>query len=228
MLGAEVLKIDNKKTELLAENLSALIKQKNLNASKVAQDLQLPVMTIRRLMLGQTTDPRLSTLKMLADYFNVSIDALTGEVSYQELGSWKNTRPNFVPILPWETIEKIDSIKELDLSAWKEWQPISVSGKDGIGKNAFALESRPSMHPRFPQNTIFVIDPDYMPKDGDIVLVKIKKGNELTLRELIIDPPQWRLQSVISDANVIVYSEIDLQIVGVNVLTILYNRKNQN
>jgi transcriptional regulator with XRE-family HTH domain len=215
--------LDN--SQKLAENLRVLLKSHNLNANQLAQILGIPMMTIRRLLSGETTDPRISTLKLVADHFNISIDSLIDGDNQTIIKSLKKTKPHFIPILDWDTTAKISTLNELDLSKWKEWQSISLNEKDIISKNAFALESRPSMYPRFPQGTIFLIDPDTPPTDGDVVLVKLKKNNELTLRELAIDPPEWQLHPVVLGSNILHYSEQNHKIVGVNLLTMLYNRK---
>jgi transcriptional regulator with XRE-family HTH domain len=217
-----VVQVDEQVSSQLAENLTTLLKQRHCSPSKVAQDLDIPMMTIRRLMLGETTDPRLSTLKLLADYFAVTIDWLTGEATHPNAGYQSVAKPNFVPILSWEALTGIESLQGLDLSSWKDWQPISSNEKNPLSKSAFALMSRPSMYPRFPQGTIFIFEPDTTPKDGDLVLVRIEASKELTLRELIIDPPEWRLQSLVSNSGSLQYLSSLHHIMGVNVMTLLY------
>lgn len=213
------------KNQNLAKNLSVLIKANGLNANQLAQILGIPMMTIRRLLSGETTDPRISTLKLIADYFGVSIDSLIEKTNLAAPSNFGKTRPFFVPKLNWETASKISSFSEINLAAWKEWQSISLGEKEKISLNAFALESRPSMFPRFPQGTLFIFDSEAIPKDGDIVLIKLKKNNELTLRELIIDPPEWQLHSVVAGSNILHYSENEHKIMGINILTMLFNRK---
>lgn len=221
-------KIDSGSQLLLAENLRTLLKSNNLNISQVAQALGLPMMTIRRLLSGETTDPRISTLKLVADHFNISVDSLIENHHHSILQSLQKTKPHFVPIIDWETSKEIKNINDLDLNTWKDWQPITISSQELIGKNAFALESRPSMYPRFPLSSIFIIDPDVTPEDGDIVLVKIMNNNELTLRELSIDPPQWQLHSVTSGSTTLQYCDQNHEIIGVNILTMLYNRREKS
>ncbi|OGO96410.1 MAG: hypothetical protein A3F41_03130 [Coxiella sp. RIFCSPHIGHO2_12_FULL_44_14] len=210
----------------LAQNLNILFKNHHSTASQVAHAVDIPMMTVRRLLSGETVDPRISTLKLIADHFGVTVDSLMGSNSQVLINSLTKTKLLFVPILNWNMAEGMNTIIDFDLTQWTEWQPISLSENEAIGKHAFALESRPSMYPRFPQGTVFVIDPDVIPADGDIVLVKIKKNDELALRELVIDPPDWRLHSLIFDSNVLQYSKRDHEIVGVNLLTLLYNRRN--
>lgn len=213
---------ENKNIQNLAKNLSTLLKFHKLNVSQLGQVLSLPIMTIRRLLSGETTDPRISTLKLIANHFEISLDSLIGE---NNLGCLKHkNKPNLIPKIDWTTLEKISTIKELDLNKWLEWQAVSLKEKEVIGDQAFAIESRPSMYPRFPHGTIFIFDPSLTPKDGDIVLIKLK-NNELTLRKLVIDPPEWQLHPIISGSQILHYSKKDHRIIGINLLTMLYNRK---
>jgi transcriptional regulator with XRE-family HTH domain len=213
------------KQQNLAENLYALLKTNDLNANQLAQILGIPMMTIRRLLSGETTDPRISTLKLIADYFGVSIDSLIEKGNLAASSNFGKARPLFVPKLNWETVSKISSLGEINLATWKEWQSVSLGEKEKISPNAFALESRPSMFPRFPQGTLFIFDSEATPKDGDIVLIKLKKNNELTLRELVIDPPEWQLHPIVAGSNILHYSENEHKITGINILTMLFNRK---
>lgn len=208
----------------IAENLRFLLKKHNLNANQLAQELSIPKMTICRLLSGETTDPRISTLKIISDYFNVPLDYLIEADEQTVASALKQNKPHFIPKLDWDFVQKNSNFNNLDLTEWEAWQYVSL-GEQQISKNAFALESRPSMYPRFPQGTVFVIDPEISPTDGDIVLIRLKINNELTLRELIIDPPEWQLHPVVGGAAILHYIETDHQIVGVNILTMLYNRK---
>ena len=222
---SKALIISEQESQQLSNNLQRLFKEHNTNVNKVAQALKLPIMTIRRLALGETTDPRVSTLKLVGDYFGVPIDFLISsnpKTSFQPL---QKNKPHFVPILNWETAEKINTVHDLELNKWKEWQPVPLSQQKTVSANAFALESRPSMHPKFPPGTIFIIDPDCIPTDGDMVLVRVNR-KELTLRELVIDPPEWKLQPVVTGSSILKYTPKEHKIVGVNILTLLFNRRN--
>jgi transcriptional regulator with XRE-family HTH domain len=211
----------------LSSNIIILLKKRNLNSSQLAQILNIPLMTIRRLISGETANPRISTLKLIADYFDISIDSLINDATSSLLGSTiQSNKPQFVPIIEWEIAEKINSIKDIDLKKWKDWCPVSLIGKIVLGKESFALESRPSMYPRFPHGSFFVIDPSITPEDGDIVLIRVNNKNTLTLRELVMDPPEWKLNPIIPGSSVLKYSEEDYKITGVVFITMLYNRRN--
>lgn len=207
----------------LAANLSALLSQHHVSIDTVAKQLNMPPMTLRRLATGNTINPRILTLQLIADYFDVSIDSLLN--GRYEHGVCKPGQSSvcFVPLVNWETAQTIQNINELDLNTWKTWQPVSL-GQQSIGEHCFALPSRPSMGPRFPQGTVFIIDADEKPVDGDIVLARIKSSNEITLRELIVDPPEWQLHSMTPGISSLHYTDDTISIIGVNVITLFYNR----
>jgi transcriptional regulator with XRE-family HTH domain len=206
----------------LATNLQSLLREHALSISELAEILNLPTMTIRRLISGETLDPRFSTLKLIADHFSISIDALTGEQD----GKLKAIKTMAVPLLSWDILHEVDSIRDLNLATWENWQSLPSSQEKIVGANAFGLVSRPAMYMRFPKGTVFIIDPDATPTDGDIVLVHLRQDNEMILRKLFIDPPHSELQSITSSPNSIRYNKKEHDIKGINILTLLYNRNN--
>lgn len=210
----------------LANNLTMLIKKKNLSEGEIATALNIPVMTIRRLTSGETTDPHISTLKQIADYFEVSIDSLIGGIDSTPIELMhKKNMPCFVPVLDWAKMSQITSLKDIDLSTWKEWQPVILGEQHTLSEDAFALESKPSMRPRFPTGTLFIIDPNETPMDGDLVLIKIKNDDNLSIREISIDPPKWQLLPTIPGSETLFYSPKEHAIIGPVLLTMLYSRK---
>lgn len=227
-MGFQGIKGNNEqknKQKLIARNLAILLEQHNLNANQLAQLINIPMMTIRRLLSGETEDPRISTLKLIADYFNIAIDLLIEDSPPNILLSSEKIKTYFIPKIDWEILSKIQDINEFNFHNTNVWQLISLNSNELISKQTFALESRPSMSPRFPKGTMFIIDPALTPTDSDIVLVKLKENNEFTLRELVIDPPEWHLSPLVLDSNSIGFSPEKHEIIGVSLLTILYNPK---
>ena len=66
---------------MISKNLLFLISKNRTTTTKVAKDLSMNSINIYRLIDGSTTDPRISTLKALADYFCVTVDFLISEES---------------------------------------------------------------------------------------------------------------------------------------------------
>jgi transcriptional regulator with XRE-family HTH domain len=218
----EHLPLDHKQRSTISENLRYLIRLKNTTESKVSQELNIPVMTIRRLLSGETSDPRVFTLKTIADYFQVSIDALIGINEFSQHELITPSKPLFIPVFDWEQVK---NIRNLNLGEWPTWIPITIEKNQKISEKAFALESRPSMYPPFQLGTIFILDPELKPSDGDLVLVNLREVNELTLRGLYIDPPDWQLHSVSQSSNILNFSKECHEIIAVVFLTLFYNRK---
>jgi transcriptional regulator with XRE-family HTH domain len=219
------IEINEHNIDKLAKNMRSLLDEHRVTENEVAQSLNIPVMTIRRLVSGETTDPRISTLKLIADHFNISVDSLLEDNTSRSMVLMSKTTPQFVPILDWKTATTITSIGNIDLKAWKEWHPIVLAEQTLLSNNAFALESRPSMQPRFPVGTLFIIDPNEVPNDGDIVLIKMKRDGNLSLRELIIDLPRWQLQPIVLGSETLFYDEQQHHMMGIVMLTFLYARK---
>lgn len=63
--------------EIFSKNLKSLRKEKGLNQSELANNIGLRQSHISSWELN-TSDPSLYNIMLLADYFNVSIDYLTG------------------------------------------------------------------------------------------------------------------------------------------------------
>jgi SOS-response transcriptional repressor LexA len=221
------LKITKSQASQLAKNLRALLVEHQVSENNIAQTLNIPVMTVRRLVSGETADPRISTLKLFADYFKISVDSLIEDRSSKSINTTGKNIPQFIPILDWGTAAKITSIQELDLKSWKEWHPVILGDQSSLSENAFALISKPSMQPRFPLGTLFIIDSNETPIDGDIVLIQMKKDSGLSLRELIVDPPKWQLLPVTPGSEILFYDKKQHRIVGVVILIMLHSRKDK-
>jgi transcriptional regulator with XRE-family HTH domain len=217
------LNISRPQTEQLSANLKRLLKENRISESELAQALNIPVMTVRRIVSGETADPRISTLKLFADYFDISLDHLIH--ASKPLQRFNESTPRSVPVFNWEMISSHSSIDDIDLSCWNDWHSVITGNDISLGKNTFALESKPSMQPRFPRGTLFIIDPSASPIDGDIILIKTKKDSTLTLRELAIDSPKWQLQPVIAGSEMLSYDKSRHSIIGVVMLTLLYTRR---
>lgn len=215
-------KMNEQKTRF-SNNLAKLLINHQLSCGQLANKLNIPVMTIRRLLSGETSDPRISTLTLLANYFKISLDALINEDINTNDSFLKNAKSYLVPKLQWDTLSTfIDNHHQHD---WQEWQPVSLNNHEKLSVRSFALESRPSMYPRYLKGTLFIIDPEAKPADGDIILIEMPEKHEFTLRELIIDPPDWRLAPLVPNSNTINFNNKKHIIRGVCMLTILYNPK---
>ena len=224
MKNSTAVAMEPAQIQSIARNLKALVVGSKVSEVEIARALNTSVLTIRRIISGETEDPRISTLKAIADYFNVSIDSLLDDNEQRSINAMIKSKPRVIPILGWKDIEACDSIMDINLSNWDEWYPV-VGEQNYISVSTFAIESRPSMQPKFPIGTLFIINPDEPPLDSDIILIRMKQEKALSLRELIIDPPKWQLQPIVTGSETLFFDEKKHEILGVVVFTVLHKRK---
>ncbi|NDC31768.1 MAG: helix-turn-helix domain-containing protein [Bacteroidetes bacterium] len=224
MNNSKEVTVEPAQIKSIAKNLKALIESSRVPEIEIARALNTSVLTIRRIISGETEDPRISTLKALADYFKVSIDALLADNDQRSINSMINSKPRVIPILGWQIIEASESIQSINLNEWNDWYPV-VGEQNYISASTFAIESRPSMQPQFPLGTLFIVNPDEAPRDSDIILIKMRQESALSLRELIIDPPKRQLQPIVTGSETLFYDAKKHEIIGVVVFTVLHKRK---
>jgi len=208
----------------LSKNIAKLMERNAISASELARSLRLPYNTIRRITHGSTNDPRISTLQLIADYFGVGLDVLT-EKGLATSYSSKNQQVQTVPILSWAALSENNSASNINLIESEERQPIALTSSMNLSEEAYALKSKKSMQPRFPAGTTLIVEPKIDPIDGDLVLIKINTSNAISLRNLIIDPPNWLLLPIIGSSPTLVYNEKEHNIIGVIVLTMFQTRE---
>ncbi len=181
----------NEAVYTLSDILKLLITENNLTEAELARQVNLPQPTVHRLLTGGTCDPRASTLKTLANFFNISIDQLLGTQPLLR----KHTHAISIPLISWQHALKWSRyIKELTPSNWKKWVSIQHDSP-----SCYALLSKAAMTPRFPQGTILIINPDLEPEDGDLVVIHQQSSAEATLREYFDDGLIKYLKPIIPD-----------------------------
>lgn len=170
----------------LTINLRRVMAEKNITEAELARKTGIPQPTLHKILSGKTGDPRASTLKSLADFFGVTIDALlTGGLASPTHNSSNDKLTQSIAIISWSDCLHANALlTHVNSMNWESWITTEYSSA-----NAFALSSKPSMEPRFPKGSTLIIDPDARPEDGDLIVVHFPDTNEATLRELSIDGP---------------------------------------
>ena len=124
MKNSTAVAMEPAQIQSIARNLKALIDGCKVPELEIARALNTSVLTIRRIISGETADPRISTLKAIADYFNVSLDSLLDDNAQRSINAMIKNKPRVIPILSWKEIEASDSITNINLSNWGEWYPV--------------------------------------------------------------------------------------------------------
>ncbi len=190
----------------IARNLQYLTKQAGLTEAEIARRIDCPPQTLNRMFRGQTPDPKISIVRKLSSLFEIPISNLLSENLSLGIEKYK-----MLPLLEWEELSELGNLESLlKNNAHRNWQPVSVNASN----SAFLLKSKKSMSPRFSYGTIFVIEQNIQPIDGDIIIVHFRKNNIFTARELIIDAPQWILQSISGEEKTL-YQSSEHKIIGI-------------
>jgi len=190
-------------TDDLAFNLHRLMNEKNITEAELARRTNIPQPTLHKILSGKTSDPRASTLRSLADFFGVTIDALlTGNISTSSGSTTLAVKSQSIAIISWsDCLEASKLLRSLSPTTWGHWITTEYSSA-----GAFALSSKPSMEPRFPKGSTLIIDPNINPEDGDLIVVHYPNTNEATLRELSIDGPAKQLIPICKNSPPEVFS----------------------
>jgi len=180
----------------LSEILSRLMFKRRIRTTELARQVNIPQPTLSRILSGLTTNPHLSSLQMLASFFEVSVEQLKGDVPIPLLNSLSPETADWtrIPLLTWEQATEWPANKNIEQAC------AQIYTDARIGINAFALSMKDaSMEPQFPKGTFLVIDPDKEAKDRSFVIATIKNYPKAIFRQLLIDGPHRYLKPVSPD-----------------------------
>lgn len=182
---------------VLIKTITQLMMKFGINETQLARECGLPQPTINRILSGKTPDPRLSTLTKIAERFQLTMGQLLSDGSLDEEEK-QAQRVICVPVISWvNAVKGPEYIASLRIDNGEIW----VNTEIKLPSSSFALVTKPSMEPRFPRNSLLLIDPEACPRDGDMVIVHFKNSEEAALRELLIDGPIKQLKPILPDTH---------------------------
>lgn len=82
-----------------------LMEHFKMSEADLCRGVSLPQTTINRLLTGQTCDPRISTLTILAQFFNVSLDQIIGKEKLVLNPSYPQTKGSTIPVIKWPHLQ---------------------------------------------------------------------------------------------------------------------------
>ncbi len=192
---------------IIASNISLLMKYKNIDATVLSNATGLPSSTISRLRSTKTESaPNLLSLMPIANYFNISISQLIGE---EKLYSDNKCPLNTIPFLNSETINAFLNSHSIAFEV--------VSVDIDVGKHSFAYYLRGSaMEPQFPDKSLLIIDPSIEYEHLDYVLFMPKDKNSPILRQILLEGDDMYLRTLNPSFNEFIkFSEVQFKILGV-------------
>jgi len=179
----------------LSKNLEFLLKKNELSSAKLSHASGVDKPIISRILSGKTTNPKVETLKPIADFFGITIDQLIGSKINldKEHGVVVQINRLRVPIIDWKHISYWLDIKS-SYNASK-----TIDAKTSASKDSFALTIKDNQfEPRFSINSVIIIDPSLTPKNRDYILTKSKNSDTITIEQIIFENKKTFLKTVSS------------------------------
>lgn len=164
--------------------INLLLEECNLDEADLSKHTGIPKSTLHRI-IHHEANPTIETLKPIAEFFVITVSQLIGEtiISNDRLPGTFCPNPYTVSRVPVLNFSNIDTYINGRLSI-NEW--ISTE-KELTEKSCAILIESEEFKLLIPKNTLIIVNINVLPEYGDIVLVKLKKTNTLTLRQFIVD-----------------------------------------
>lgn len=188
----------------LANNLQTLLDKHNLKISHLSQEIDVTISTLSKLINRQIEDPRATTLKQIATYFNVTIDELLGLNTVKVKQGGISKQFSNIPIYSAEQIQKINSLAHVNANGHKLLE-IDNSNDDYFISHATGL----AMMPLFNETTQILFRKAESANNKQFVLYHNTKTNVIALRQLLVDGDSKILKPTNSDFPIIEITDDD-------------------
>lgn len=174
------------------------MEQANIDNLYLSYHTGIPTATISRLRNNTDSNPTISTLAPIANFFGIKIHQLIGEEDLPEeecsvihAHSLKTVQ---VPLL---RIEHVAETISFSVDTAQRYQWVSSSAK--VGEGGFAILSKGSQAiPHLPSGAILIFSRCLQPNDMDYIVVQLKKDKTPVLRQYLADGGSFYLKSIIN------------------------------
>lgn len=175
------------KTSSLSKILKGLMTEIGLNESGLARRTGIGQPVVHRICSGETDNPKVETLRPIANFFAISISQLIGDKPLPadripgtfnpDAQGWRQ-----IPLLNWDQILYWPNLNQKIV-------PLPTISTDiELGQHAYAVAVRDTtMEPRFPEGTILLIDPNLKPNNLDFAIVHITGQDLPNFKQILID-----------------------------------------
>lgn len=170
----------------LREVLASLLENKKISEAELSRKTGVSQPTIHRLLSGATPDTRISTIKAIANFFEVTIGQLTGDEPLSMMSqSNLNSKIVKVPIIPWENaFEWKKIIAKYIPTNWDYWTTID----NQASKNSYAMINKnPHLPLPFAYDCVVVVDPEAKYKIGSYLVVYKVSNKSVSIKKLHLE-----------------------------------------
>ena len=183
----------------LNTNLKSLMSMLRINASELARSTGIAQPIIHRLMTGQNKNPKLATLRPIAEYFSVTLSQLIGEspLPSQVSSNAENGARHWsqVPLISWQEAVLWSStmLKQNGPLVSAVFIPTDAEVSD----SAYSLRITDStLEPLLPAGSTIIVEPNRKPSNRDFILVHMEGEPEPRLKQILVDGSDKYLKSV--------------------------------
>ncbi|MGS0741113.1 S24 family peptidase [Glaciimonas sp. GG7] len=171
----------------VSKNIKLAMERAGLSEIGLVRATKLPQTTVNQILRGLTKDPRMSTLMLIAETLDITVDQLIG------LTPLSKAKQQFAPVLEWNEVLNY-LMDEKYPCAYKKWLAIDSDSAQS-DMRYFALQTTPSMEPRFRRGSLIIIESTATFRDYQIALVSLN-NNEPVLRRIIKDGADFFLKKI--------------------------------
>jgi len=154
-----------------------------MSESALARETGVCQPVVHRIASGETTNPKIESLRPIAKHFSISISQLIGDEPLR----------NYRTPSAYSKLGTVPLIAFIDIPNWLKNRTAFPDVNEvfidlDVGPNAFAATIEDTtMRPRFPEGALLIIDPEQAQKDRDFVVVQLTDQQQPTLKQLLLD-----------------------------------------
>lgn len=187
----------------LADVMNIMLKKLDMSVTELSRQTGVGQPVIHRLTTGISINPTLSTLRPIAQFFKISLSQLVGDTPLPSLNQSKYSDLTSIPLLRLNVLGQSLNTDSLDRCS-------TVLTNVAISERGFAsiLEDS-SMEPKFPANTLVIIDPNVPYQNEDYVMVILSGKKQATFKQILLHGDDCLLKSLNSDFPIIHLSPQD-------------------
>jgi transcriptional regulator with XRE-family HTH domain len=171
----------------LSDNLNRLIQEARINTNELARQTGVAATTIKRIRMNEQSNPTITTLLPIAEFFKVSLDQLLGGKSCN------TTYCKTLHLLDWTECNG-------EILTNLETHTKTVLTERYISKNAYALIIEDELD-FFPKNCVLIIEPNRRPVHGDYVIIGKTNLKVSTIRKYVVDLDQVYLKPLVTGSS---------------------------
>lgn len=177
-----------------------LMEYNKMSEADLCRGVNLPQTTINRLLSGQTSDPRISTLVMLAQFFEISLEQILGQESITLNSYYKKAKGCTIPVIEWGLLSEWFRTGVLTDDRVKKF----VKTERVLHEGSFAVKTPLACSPVFGDNSLLLMDRLLEPqvKEGQVVL--LERGSEQPcLRYVLQDGDRFFLKRLFAPFDIV-------------------------